>query len=98
KFDARYTVVGNDGATFYVLTDNAAGRNRLVAIDLAHPEASAWTTLIAELPGRDVLAGVAMAGDRFLVQVRTDAHERLRAPAQGRSFESGGGAAARCMS
>jgi len=87
KFDARYTVVGNDGATFYVLTDNAAGRNRLVAIDLAHPEASAWTTLIAELPGRDVLAGVAMAGDRFLVQVRTDAHERLRVHSRDGAFE-----------
>jgi len=31
-FDASYTVVGNDGDTFYVLTDNGAPRRRHVAI------------------------------------------------------------------
>jgi prolyl oligopeptidase len=87
KFDASYSVVGNDGPTFYILTDHAAGRNRLIAIDLARPDPSAWKTLIAELPGRDVLAGVAMAGDRFLVQVRTDAHERLAVHAKDGKFE-----------
>jgi prolyl oligopeptidase len=81
-FDAQYSVVGNDGPLFYVLTDNGANRNRLVAIDVARPDRSTWKTLIAELPGRDVLAGVVMAGDRFLVQVRTDAHETLRVHAK----------------
>ena len=33
-FDASYTVVGNDGPTFYVLTDQDAPRGRLVAIEL----------------------------------------------------------------
>jgi prolyl oligopeptidase len=87
RFDAQYSVVGNDGPVFYVLTDNGAGRNRLVAIDVTRPEPSAWKTLIPELPRRDVLAGVVMAGDRFLVQVRTDAHEALRVHAKDGSFE-----------
>ena len=32
KFDASYNVVGNDGATFYVVTDKDAPRKRVVAI------------------------------------------------------------------
>jgi prolyl oligopeptidase len=78
KFDAKYDVVGNDGERFYVLTDKDAGRNRLVAIDLAKAEAAGWTTLIPEPSGRDVLSGVLMLGNRFLVELRTDAHETLR--------------------
>ena len=76
RFDASYTVVGNDGTTFYVLTDKDAGRNRLVTIDLARPDA--WRTILPEPPGRDVLAGVTMVGDRLLAEYRTDAHEKLR--------------------
>jgi len=77
KFDASYQIVGNDGARFYVLTDNAADRYRLVAIDIEHPEPAAWITIIPEPEGRDVLAGVTMIGERFVVQLRTDAHEHL---------------------
>ena len=77
RFDASYSVVGNDGPVFYVLTDKDAGRNRLVAIDLARPATEGWTTLIPELPGRDVLTGIAMIGERFLAVVRSDAHDRL---------------------
>jgi prolyl oligopeptidase len=78
EFDAKYDVVGNDGTRFYVVTDKDAGRNRLVAIDLAKPDAADWTTLIPEPAGRDVLSGALMLGDRFLVELRTDAHETLR--------------------
>ena len=38
RFDASYSIVGNDGAVFYVVTDKDAGRNRLVAINLATPQ------------------------------------------------------------
>jgi prolyl oligopeptidase len=78
RFDANYEVLGNDGSRFYVLTDKDAGRNRIVAIDLANPEPARWTTLIAEPQARDVLSGALMLGNRFLVEVRTDAHEKLR--------------------
>jgi prolyl oligopeptidase len=77
-FDASYTIVGNDGPVFYVLTDKDAGRGRLVAITLGEPAPETWRTIIPEAGGRDVLANVVMIGDRFLTQWRTDAHERLR--------------------
>ncbi len=78
RFDAGYSIVGNDGDRFYVLTDESAPRKRLVAIDRTLPAPQSWTTIIAEPPGRDVLAAVSMIGDRFLTVSRTDAHDRLR--------------------
>ena len=77
-FDAEYTVVGNDGATFYVRTNNGAPRARLVAIDLSSPVPASWKTLIAEPDGRDVLASVTMVGDTFLAVIRTHAQEQAR--------------------
>ena len=87
RFDASYSVVGSDGPLFYVLTDKAAGRNRLVAIDLAWPAPDRWRTLIPELPGRDVLTGVAMVGERFLTVIRSDAHDRLLVHGKDGAFE-----------
>ncbi len=55
RFDAGYSIVGNDGDRFYVLTDESAPRKRLVAIDRTSPAPQFWTTIIAEPPGRDVL-------------------------------------------
>jgi prolyl oligopeptidase len=87
RFDASYTVVGNDGPTFYLLTDKDAGRSRLVAVELSRPDAGAWRTLLPEPAGRDVLAGVVMIGDRFLAKFRTDAHDRLRVYGKDGGFE-----------
>nr|MBA3949339.1 S9 family peptidase [Acidobacteriota bacterium] len=75
-FDAEYNVVGNDGNTFYVRTNNGAPRARLVAIDLESPAPANWKTLIAEPEGRDVLANVDMVGDTFMAVFRTHAHEK----------------------
>ena len=77
-FDAYYSVVGNDGPTFYVVTDRDAPRGKLVAIDLAAPQPAAWKTLIAEGPNRDVLDAVTMLGDRFVVTWQIDARHALR--------------------
>ena len=77
-FDASYAVVGNDGDTFSVLTNNAAPRYRLVAIDRRRPEPPAWKELIPEVPGRDVLEGVTMVNHQFLTSWMTDAHNKLR--------------------
>ena len=78
KFDADYSVLGNDGERFYVMTDKDAPRRKVVAIDRAKPDASAWQVVIPEAPGRDVLGGVRMIADRFVVQWMTDAHEVIK--------------------
>jgi prolyl oligopeptidase len=77
-FDASYEIVGNDGETFYVLTDKDASRGRLVSVALGAPT-TGWKTLVPEGPNRDVLGNVTMLGDRFVATWTIDAHEKLRA-------------------
>ncbi len=78
EFDAAYTVVGNDADIFYVLTNNGAPRYRLVAVTRANPGPAAWTTIVAEAGGTDVLDSVTMVNDRFVTHWMTDAHSALR--------------------
>ena len=87
KFDADYTVVGNDAERFYVMTDKNAPRRQLVAIDLARPDPSAWTTVVPEANGRDVLGSVRMVANRFVTDWMTDAHEVVKLYALNGTFE-----------
>ena len=77
-FDASYQVVGNDGDTFYVLTDKDAARGRLVTVQLGAPSSVSFKTLIPEGSKRDVLSAVTMLGNRFVATWLVDAHEKLR--------------------
>ena len=87
KFDADYNVVGNDAERFYVMTDKDAPRRRIVGIDLARPDPSAWTTVVPEASGRDVLASVHMVANRFVTDWMTDAHEVVKLYALNGTFE-----------
>jgi prolyl oligopeptidase len=78
NFDATYSIVGNDGDTFYVLTNKNAPRFRLTAISLAKPAEAAWKTLIPEAQGKAVLEGVTMVNDQFVTLWMTDAHHAVR--------------------
>jgi prolyl oligopeptidase len=77
NFDATYVVVGNDGDTFYVLTNKNAPRFKLVAISLGKPAEDAWKTLIPEAPGKIVLESVTMVNDQFVTLWMTDAHHTV---------------------
>jgi len=74
-FDANYSVVGNDGTRFYIETNLAAPRGRIVAVDLARPSADAWKTLVPE--SADNLDDVAFIGGRFVVTTMHDVKSRL---------------------
>jgi prolyl oligopeptidase len=78
EFDAAYTVVGNDGDTFYVLTNNAAPRYRLVAISRSNPAPANWKTLIAEAEGTGVLDSATMVNHLFVTTWMIDAHTTVR--------------------
>ena len=77
-FDAAYSIVGNDGDVFYVVTNNQAPRYRMVAIERPRPAAVAWKPLIPEAAGKDVLEGASMVNDQFVTTWMTDAHTTLR--------------------
>ena len=71
-----HDVVGADGDTLYLRTEQAAPAGRLVAVDLTSPGAQ-WRTLAAGDQSR-VLAGVSLAADRFLLTWSVDTEHRMQ--------------------
>ncbi|MEO6568682.1 MAG: prolyl oligopeptidase family serine peptidase, partial [Opitutaceae bacterium] len=74
-WEAEYSVIGNSGPVFYVLTTLEAPRKRLVAIDTKSPAKVNWKTLIPE--GKDVIDSVDIIGGKFIVNTMHDASSRL---------------------
>ncbi len=73
-FDAQYSVVGNEGDTFFLLTDKDAPRNRLVAVSFHAGKAPLLRELIPQAKGTEVLASVSLVGDKFVATWMRDAH------------------------
>lgn len=69
RFD--YNVVHNVGNIFYILTNDGAPRNRLVAINLSNPSPDNWRVIIPEK--NEVLQSVQIAGGKFVVEYMKDA-------------------------
>ena len=72
----RATVIGNEGTTFFVLTDNGAPTRRVVAIDLDRPEPEHWREVIPA--GADTIESVVHVGGRLVAQVLHDASSTLQ--------------------
>ncbi len=79
--DARYNFVGNDGSSFYFLTDNAAPRGRLVAIDVTDAAKSPEIKPVLHeiIPqAAEALQGVNYVGGRFVAEYLKDAHSQVK--------------------
>jgi prolyl oligopeptidase len=76
-FDAGYTVVGNQGSTFFVQTDLHAPRQRLVSVDVDKLVEGTPPELKELIPQaeRDKIEAVAMLGGGFLVRWLSNAHD-----------------------
>jgi len=77
KMDATYGVVDNEGDLFFVTTNQAAPRNRLVAIRKGQTSPAHWTELIPQSKGKDVLESVSLVGGRFIATWMRDAHSAI---------------------
>lgn len=73
-FDASYSFVGNEGSTFYLLTNDGAPNKRLVSMDVSDVDAG-LTTLVPETEA--VLQSVEHAAGRFVVHALDDVKARL---------------------
>jgi prolyl oligopeptidase len=71
--DGKYEFLGNDAERFYFQTTREAPRGRVVSIDL---EGRRLQEIVAQTD--DVLDGVTMFGDRFVMQYLHDAHSLVR--------------------
>jgi prolyl oligopeptidase len=74
-WDAECSVIGNDGPVFFVLTNLAAPRRRIIAIDTRAPGRKNWKTVVPE--GPDVIENAQVIGGRFVVETLHDAQDRL---------------------
>ncbi|MEM0896743.1 MAG: prolyl oligopeptidase family serine peptidase [Verrucomicrobiota bacterium] len=75
-FDARYSVVGNEGSLFWIRTDLDAPRGRLIAIDLEKPARENWKSIIPE--SKDTLRSVRLVGGQFVAVYMKDAHSAVK--------------------
>jgi prolyl oligopeptidase len=73
---ASFVPIGNVGSVLYVQTDQDAPRNRVVAIDLHHPETVSWRSVIPE--AADTLISVSLVGHQLIAQYLSDAHSVVR--------------------
>jgi prolyl oligopeptidase len=74
--DARYNLVGNTGSIFYVQTNLDAPRNRIISIDIEHPDRANWKELIPQQD--DVMDFVIMVNNQFVVTYMRDAHHQVK--------------------
>ncbi|MBU6378111.1 MAG: prolyl oligopeptidase family serine peptidase [Gammaproteobacteria bacterium] len=71
-WDARYTLIGSEGDTLYVVTTKDAPRGRIIAVDARDPAPARWRELVAE----DSLAldEASFVGGRIIARYVRDAH------------------------
>jgi prolyl oligopeptidase len=69
--EAAFEPIANDGTFFWFKTTLDAPRGKVIGIDLAHPERSAWKTIIPE--SKNSLDAVTMVHDTLIAQYLADA-------------------------
>lgn len=72
----RYTVIGAEDGTFYLLTDHAADRSRIVAVDIARPGRDGCREVVPEAD--DTLMEAHFFGGRLVCHYLRDACSLLR--------------------
>ena len=76
EFEASYSMIDNDGETFWVQTDLDAPKGKVIAIDLNNPEKSNWNEIIAEAP--ETLEGVGILNNQFVADYLKDARSQVK--------------------
>jgi len=69
--EAAFDPIANDGTYFWFKTTLGAPNGKVIGIDLAHPERSAWKTLVPET--KNSLNGVSMVHDTLILDYLADA-------------------------
>jgi prolyl oligopeptidase len=71
-----YSPIAIVGSLLYALTNDAAPRGRLIAIDLQHPERANWKEIVHER--EETLDSAQMADNKLLLSYMKDAHSQAR--------------------
>ena len=84
-FDAEYSLIDNDGSTFFFKTNKDAPLGRVVAIDLTNPSPEHWREIIPE--AAETLEGVSLTGGRFFANYLKDARTQVKVYGLDGTFE-----------
>jgi prolyl oligopeptidase len=76
QFEASYSVIDNDGDTFWIQTDLDAPKGKVIAIDLANPDKTNWREIIPETP--ETLEGVGILNNQFVAEYLKDARSLIK--------------------
>jgi prolyl oligopeptidase len=76
EFAASYSVIDNDGDTFWVQTDLNASRGRVIAIDLDNPDQANWQEIIPEAP--ETLESIVLLNNQFVADYLQDARSQIK--------------------
>ncbi|MFL6278448.1 MAG: prolyl oligopeptidase family serine peptidase [Blastocatellia bacterium] len=74
--DARYSVIDNDGTTFWLSTDRDAPRGKIIAIDVTKPEAANWKTVVPQ--ATETLEAANVIGNLLVTSYLKDAHTQIK--------------------
>lgn len=74
QMDAAYNYLGNQGSQFYFATDKETPRQRVIRVDLDHPEPARWATIVPE--SEATLASASILNNQFwLVYMKDATHQ-----------------------
>lgn len=75
--DAKYWFIDNIGTTFYIHTNQAAPRGRVIAIDLEHPERENWREVVPQHDD-DTLSFATLVNNQLVLCYLHDAAHQLK--------------------
>lgn len=84
EFDASFDLVDSDGATLWLMTDLAAPRGRVIAVDTRKPARASWREVVAQRAEK--LEGVSFVGGQFLCRYLKDARSLVTVHAKDGRF------------
>ena len=76
RFDASFQVIGNTGSLLYVFTNDKTPRGKVITIDVQHPDASQWKTIVPQQP--DSMEIAILASGKLVCSFLHDAHSAAR--------------------
>ncbi|XQQ06124.1 MAG: prolyl oligopeptidase family serine peptidase [Leptolyngbya sp. IPPAS B-1204] len=76
QFEASYSLIDNDGTTFWFQTDLEAPRGRVIAIDIANPDKQHWQEIIPQ--AAETLEGVGLLNNQFVASYLKDARTQIK--------------------
>ncbi len=76
EFEAEYSLIDNEGTTFWFQTDLDAPKGRLIAIDISNPEKENWKEILPE--AEETLQAISLLNNQFVADYLKDAYTTLK--------------------